>query len=227
MGRPARARRQRRARGHGLRDLRLRRWPRGRVGADEDVYWGSETTWLGDQYRYGGSEAVRQAAIDANGWRTARRRADGPHLRQPGGPRREPRPARGCQGHPRDVRAHGDERRGDRRAHRGRPHVRQDARRGEPGRVRRPRAGARARGAGPWLAVDLRQGQGRGRDHVGLEVTWTTTPTRWSNNFFENLFGFEWELDKSPAGANQWVAKDADAIIPGPRPAPRRASRRC
>jgi catalase-peroxidase len=47
-----------------------------------------------------------------------------------------------------------------------------------------------------------------------LEVTWTTTPTKWSNNYFENLFGFEWELTKSPAGANQWVAKDADAIIP-------------
>jgi catalase-peroxidase len=48
----------------------------------------------------------------------------------------------------------------------------------------------------------------------GLEVTWTKTPTKWSNNFFENLFGFEWELTKSPAGAHQWVAKDADAIIP-------------
>jgi catalase-peroxidase len=50
----------------------------------------------------------------------------------------------------------------------------------------------------------------------GLEVTWTTTPTKWSNNFFENLFAFEWELTKSPAGANQWVAKNADAIIPDP-----------
>ncbi|MDP9141545.1 MAG: catalase/peroxidase HPI [Pseudomonadota bacterium] len=48
----------------------------------------------------------------------------------------------------------------------------------------------------------------------GLEVTWTTTPTRWSNNFFENLFGFEWELSKSPAGAHQWTAKGAAATIP-------------
>ncbi|HTU61151.1 MAG TPA: catalase/peroxidase HPI, partial [Polyangiales bacterium] len=48
----------------------------------------------------------------------------------------------------------------------------------------------------------------------GLEVTWTTTPTRWSNNFFENLFNFEWELTKSPAGAHQWQAKGAPAIIP-------------
>ena len=48
----------------------------------------------------------------------------------------------------------------------------------------------------------------------GLEVTWTTSPVQWSNNFFENLFKFEWELTKSPAGAFQWEAKDADAIIP-------------
>lgn len=48
----------------------------------------------------------------------------------------------------------------------------------------------------------------------GLEVTWTQTPIRWSRYFFENLFGFEWELTKSPAGAFQWVAKDADNIIP-------------
>jgi catalase-peroxidase len=59
-------------------------------------------------------------------------------------------------------------------------------------------------------------GSGKGADTItsGLEVTWTTTPTQWSNNFFENLFGFEWELTKSPAGAQQWVAKNAEAIIP-------------
>ncbi len=53
-------------------------------------------------------------------------------------------------------------------------------------------------------------GTGKGGDAItsGLEVTWTTTPTQWSNNFFENLFGFEWELTKSPAGAHQWVAKN-------------------
>ncbi len=52
-------------------------------------------------------------------------------------------------------------------------------------------------------------GTGKGRDAIGsgLEVTWTTTPTKWSNNFFENLFGFEWELTKSPAGAHQWTPK--------------------
>jgi catalase-peroxidase len=53
-------------------------------------------------------------------------------------------------------------------------------------------------------------GSGKGGDTIssGLEVTWTSTPTQWSNNFFENLFGYEWELSKSPAGAHQWVAKD-------------------
>ncbi|WP_063057834.1 catalase/peroxidase HPI [Nocardia sienata] len=59
-------------------------------------------------------------------------------------------------------------------------------------------------------------GTGKGADAItsGLEVTWTTKPTQWTNDFFEILFGYEWELTKSPAGANQWVAKDADAIIP-------------
>ena len=61
-------------------------------------------------------------------------------------------------------------------------------------------------------------GSGKGADTItsGLEVTWTTTPTRWSNDFFKILFGYEWELTKSPAGAYQWVAKDAEDIIPGP-----------
>ncbi|MDM5093229.1 catalase/peroxidase HPI [Aeromonas rivipollensis] len=59
-------------------------------------------------------------------------------------------------------------------------------------------------------------GSGHGKDTVssGLEVTWTKTPALWSNNFFENLFKYEWELTKSPAGAKQWVAKDAPEIIP-------------
>ncbi|HEX4996659.1 MAG TPA: catalase/peroxidase HPI, partial [Terriglobia bacterium] len=53
-------------------------------------------------------------------------------------------------------------------------------------------------------------GSGKGRDAItsGLEVTWTTTPTKWSNNFFENLFTYEWELTKSPAGAHQWTPKN-------------------
>jgi catalase-peroxidase len=59
-------------------------------------------------------------------------------------------------------------------------------------------------------------GSGKGADTItsGLEVTWTSTPTKWSGNFFWNLFGYEWELSKSPAGAHQWVAKGAGATIP-------------
>jgi catalase-peroxidase len=57
-------------------------------------------------------------------------------------------------------------------------------------------------------------GTGKGADTItsGLEVTWTTTPTKWSNNFFENLFGFEWERTKSPAGAHQWKPKDGAGV---------------
>ncbi|WP_420151818.1 catalase/peroxidase HPI [Spirosoma sp.] len=59
-------------------------------------------------------------------------------------------------------------------------------------------------------------GSGKGGDTItsGLEVTWTSTPTQWSNDYFQNLFGFEWELTKSPGGAHQWVAKDAGNVIP-------------
>jgi len=67
-------------------------------------------------------------------------------------------------------------------------------------------------------------GSGKGADTItsGIEVTWTKTPTKWSNNFFENLFAFEWELTKSPGGAHQWVAKDADEIIPDAHDASKR-----
>jgi catalase-peroxidase len=77
--------------------------------------------------------------------------------------------------------------------------------------------GARGRpagDAGPGLAEQLRQRQGRDTITSGLEVTWTDRPTQWSNRFFEILFGYEWELTTSPGGAKQWVAKDAEAIIP-------------
>jgi catalase-peroxidase len=59
-------------------------------------------------------------------------------------------------------------------------------------------------------------GTGKGADTItsGLEVTWTSTPTQWSHDYFQNLFKFDWELSKSPAGAHQWVAKDAGDIIP-------------
>ncbi len=61
---------------------------------------------------------------------------------------------------------------------------------------------------------------GKGKDAItsGLEVTWTRSPAQWSNDFFKFLFDFDWELEKSPAGAHQWVAKGVEAIIPGPSP---------
>ncbi len=66
------------------------------------------------------------------------------------------------------------------------------------------------------LGWNSNYGSGHGKDTIssGLEVTWTKTPTQWSNNFFENLFKYEWEMVQSPAGAKQWVAKNAEEIIP-------------
>ena len=66
------------------------------------------------------------------------------------------------------------------------------------------------------LGWKSKHGTGMGGDSIGsgLEVTWTQTPTKWSNHFFDNLFKFEWELTKSPGGAQQWVAKNATADIP-------------
>jgi catalase-peroxidase len=66
------------------------------------------------------------------------------------------------------------------------------------------------------LGWKSKHGTGFGKDAIsgGPEVTWTRTPTKWSNDFFEHLFKFEWELTKSPAGAKQWKAKNADATIP-------------
>ncbi len=62
-------------------------------------------------------------------------------------------------------------------------------------------------------------GTGMGADTItsGLEVTWTTTPTKWSNDFFQHLFDYDWELSRSPAGAHQWVAKGVAATVPDPR----------
>ena len=122
---------------------------------EQDVYWGAESTWLGDK-RYSGDRelenplaAVQMGLIYVN----------------PEGPERQARPAGGRARHPRDVPPHGDERRGDGGAHRRRPHLRQDARRG-PGDQRRPRArGGAARGAGPRLEEQLRQRQGRRHHH--------------------------------------------------------------
>jgi catalase-peroxidase len=195
---------------------------------DQDVYWGSESIWLGGDIRYAhGSEGVEKSGgvtvsdDDANG------NTHGRNLQKPlgatqmgliyvnpEGPDGNPDPAKAAH----DIRetfgrmAMNDEEtvaliaggHSFGKTHGAAPtsHVAP-----EP-----EAAGLEEQGLG-WRNSF---GTGRGGDTItsGLEVTWTTTPTKWSNNFFENLFKYEWELTKSPAGAQQWVAKGANATIP-------------
>ena len=165
LGRPHGPGRQRRPRIHGLQDLRLRRRPRRRLGARGERLLGRR-----------GHLARRHPLLRRPPARQpVRRGADGPHLRQPGRPERQPRPPRLGPRHPRDLRPHGDGRRGDRRAHRRRPHLRQDPRRRRR-RPRRPRArGRRPRRAGPRLDLDPRLGlrrrhhRQRPRGHLDLD----------------------------------------------------------
>ncbi len=195
---------------------------------DEDVYWGSETTWLGGDIRYvHGSEGVPKE----HGVVSSDDNADGNiHSRNlekplaavqmgliyvnPEGPDGNPDPIAAAK----DIRdtfgrmAMNDEEtvaliaggHSFGKTHGAAPatHVGK-----EP-----EAAGIELQGLG-WNSS---YGSGKGADTItsGLEVIWTKTPTKWSNNFFENLFGFEWELTKSPAGAHQWVAKNAESIIP-------------
>ena len=167
---------------------------------DEDVYWGPETEWLGDA-RYTGDRdlenplaAVQMGLIYVN----------------PEGPNANPDPAAAAVDIRETFAPHGDERRGDRRADRRRPHLRQDPRRRRSRRVRRPRAGGgSARAAGPRLEQLERQRRGRRGHHQRPRgrLDRTRRP-KWDNSFFEILFGHEWELVKSPAGASQWKPKD-------------------
>ncbi|MDQ1160890.1 catalase-peroxidase [Chryseobacterium sp. SORGH_AS 447] len=194
---------------------------------DMDVYWGTEKTWLGGDLRYSqGSEGV-----EGHGVLSADDDADGKiHTRDlekplaavqmgliyvnPEGPDGNPDPVAAAK----DIRdtfgrmAMNDEETvaliaGGHtfgKTHGAGPadHVGK-----EP-----EAAGIEAQGFG-W---DNSFKSGKGPDTItsGLEVTWTETPTEWSNYFFKNLFENEWELTKSPAGAHQWVAKNAEAIIP-------------
>ena len=160
--------------------------------------------WLGDE-RYSGERdlahplaAVQMGLIYVN----------------PEGPERQARPARRGARHPRDVRPHGDERRGDRRPDRRRPHLRQDPRRRRSRQYVGPEPEGADRGTGPGLANSFGTGNGADTITSGLEGAWTDQPGAWDNGFFDNLFGYEWELTKSPAGAHQWTPKD------GRRPAP-------
>jgi catalase-peroxidase len=172
---------------------------------DQDVYWGVETTWLGGDKRYSGERdlenplaAVQMGLIYVN----------------PEGPNGNPDPIAAAK----DIReifarmSMNDEE--------------------TVALIAGGHAFGKTHGAGPAShvgpepeAAGLEEqglgwrssfGTGKGGDTItsGLEVTWTTTPTKWSSNFFWNLFGYEWELTKSPAGAHQWVAKGAKATIP-------------
>ncbi len=179
---------------------------------DEDVYWGPETTWLGDE-RYTGDRqleeplgAVQMGLIYVN----------------PEGPNANPDPLASAK----DIRetfrrmAMNDEETvaliaGGHTF--GKTHGAAD-----PDQYVGPEpegASLEQQGLG-WSSS---YGTGHGADTItsGLEVVWTTKPTQWDNNFFENLFNYEWELSKSPAGAQQWVAKDGAgaATFPGPQDA--------
>ena len=194
----------------------------------ENVYWGNETTWLGNNERYAkgkpgpGEHAVLVSDEDATGNQHNAQKLETPlaaaHMGliyvNPEGPDGNPDPVAAAK----DIRvtfsrmAMNDEETvaliagghsfGKTHGASSSEHVGKE-----------PEAGTiESQGFG-W---DNSFGSGKGADAItsGLEVTWTKTPTEWSNNFFENLFGFEWELTKSPGGAHQWVAKDAEEIIP-------------
>src|ERR1044072_9420354 len=195
---------------------------------DEDVYWGAENTWLGGDIRYAhGSPGVPKehgvvsSDDDADG-KIHSRNLEKPLAAvqmgliyvNPEGPDGNPDPIAAAK----DIRdtfgrmAMNDEE--------------------TVALIAGGHSFGKTHGAAPATnvgkepeAADLEQqglgwsnsyGSGKGADTItsGLEVIWTTTPTKWSNNFFENLFRDEWQLTKSPAGAHQWVAKDAEGIIP-------------
>jgi catalase-peroxidase len=193
----------------------------------EDVYWGAETTWLGNDKRYNkGSKGVADTGVvssdqDADG-KIHDRPLENPlgasHMGliyvNPEGPDGNPDPLAAAK----DIRetfgrmAMNDEETvaliaGGHTLGKTHGAASSDNVGKEP-----EAAGIEQQGFG-WKNS---YGTGVGADAItsGLEVIWTKTPTQWSNNFFENLFAFEWELTKSPAGAHQWVAKDAEAIIP-------------
>lgn len=212
---------------------------------EEAVYWGSEKTWLGGDTRYGKEaqpEGEGVLVADAEKHGTEESRTDGPGRNlenplaavqmgliyvNPEGPEGNPDPVASAK---------------DIRETFGRMAMNDEE---TVALIAGGHAFGKTHGAGPSdnvgaepEAADIEQqglgwknsfGTGKGPDTItsGLEVTWTTTPTQWSNNYLENLFGFEWELFKSPAGAHQWRPKDGagagivpDAHDPSKRHAP-------
>jgi len=211
---------------------------------DQDVYWGTETTWLGGDARYGKGKPGDDSGVivaDEELHGTEHDRTDnGRNLENPlaavqmGLIYVNPE---GPDGHPDPIAAAAD--------------IRETFARmamDDEETVALIAGGhtfGKTHGAGPASNVGHEPeaagieeqgfgwknsfGTGKGADAItsGLEVTWSQTPTKWSNHFFENLFGFEWELTKSPAGANQWTPKNGagagtipDAHDPSKRHAP-------
>nr|UIX55941.1 catalase-peroxidase [Aspergillus fumigatus] len=195
--------------------------------ADEATYWGRETTWLGNDARYAkgfsGSDKRGSLIADEESHKTTHsRELETPlaaaHMGliyvNPEGPDGNPDPVAAAH----DIRdtfgrmAMNDEETvaliaGGHTFGKTHGAAPADNVGKEP-----EAAGLEAQGLG-WAN---KHGSGKGPHTItsGLEVTWTKTPTQWNNNFLEYLFKFEWELTKSPAGAHQWVAKNADEIIP-------------
>jgi catalase-peroxidase len=195
--------------------------------ADESVYWGSETTWLGNEDRYShGVEGLAERGVVSSDENPGDMHSKGDlenplaaaHMGliyvNPEGPDGNPDPIAAAK----DIRetfgrmAMNDEETvaliaGGHTFGKTHGAASSDNVGKEPEAVDLEHQGF------GWIS---KHGSGKGADTItsGLEVTWTKTPTQWSNNYFENLFGFEWELTKSPAGAHQWVAKNAEAIIP-------------
>ena len=195
---------------------------------EQDVYWGRETTWLGGDIRYAhGSHGIeKDTAVlvsddDADGDIHSRKLENplaavqmGLIYVNPEGPDGNPDPIKAAY----DIRdtfgrmAMNDEEtvaliaggHSFGKTHGAAPasHV-----------AHEPEAAGLAEMGFGWKNT-FRTGKGPDTITSGLEVTWTNTPTKWSNNFFENLFNNEWELTKSPGGAHQWVAKGADATVP-------------
>jgi len=171
---------------------------------EEDVYWGSEAEWLGDKRYHGERElenplgAVQMGLIYVN----------------PQGPNGNPDPLAAAH----DIRetfarmAMNDEETVALIAG-GHTFGKTHGAGPESHVGREPEGASMAEQGLGWAST---YGSGKGADSItsGLEVTWTSTPTKWSNGYFENLFNYEWELSKSPAGAHQWVAKTDDETVP-------------
>ncbi|MDR5773815.1 MULTISPECIES: catalase/peroxidase HPI [unclassified Caballeronia] len=200
---------------------------------DQDVYWGNEKTWLGGDVRYGKGAAGKD---DDEGVITADAQMHGIEQSRTDGGRDLQNPLgavqmgliyvnpEGPDGNPDPLAA----------AHDIRDTFGRMAMNDEEtvALIAGGHTFGKTHGAGPsdnvgaepegaeletmGLGWNSTFGTGRGADTItsGLEVTWTSTPTQWGNGFFENLFGHEWELTKSPAGANQWIAKDSAETIP-------------